>query len=195
MKLGLTGGIACGKTTALDFFKRQGFSCLSSDSIVSQIYATDQELLDWIRENFGAGVFDASGALHRPSLAALVFKRENALEMLENKLHPRIGEVWQNALNNEPEKRWLVEIPLLFEKKLEKYFDYTLCISTHPSEQIARLRKRNWTEAHARLRLARQMPLTQKVNLADFVVCNDGTPEFFEKQLSCLLQKQLNYKN
>lgn len=187
MKVGLSGGIACGKSTVLSLFGEAGFSTLSSDAIVAKLYETDQALLADVRERFGKDVFDAEGKLVRKALGQRVFADDEAIAWLEHALHPRVGQYWQSALAAEPQKNWVVEIPLLFEKKLEKHFNYTLAITTHVNRQIARLMGKGFTEAHARLRMARQMPVEQKAKLADYVICNDGDLRFLRDQVKHLL--------
>ncbi len=188
MNLGLTGGIACGKSTVLSFFRERGIETLSSDAIVGKLYVEDLELLEKMRGRFGDTIFNADGVLVRKQLANIVFEDALALAWLEGELHPRVGKVWQKVLKDFPEKHHVIEIPLLFEKKLEKHFNYTLCITAHRESQYLRLKEKGWTAEHVQLRMARQMSLDKKTTLADFVICNDGSLAFLSEQMNRLMQ-------
>lgn len=188
MRIGLTGGIGCGKSTVLGLFAEQGWATVSCDALVAQLYREDKTLLEAVRERFGARVFEVSGALDRRKLGEVVFAEQGALEWLEEVLHPRVRALWETALEVEPERDWVVEIPLLFEKKLEKAFDCTLCVVADEATQLARLQQKGFTAAHARLRMVRQWPLGQKAQAADYVLVNDGSLDFLRDQVVYALE-------
>lgn len=189
MKLGLSGGIACGKSTVLACFAKLGFATLSTDGIVAELYRSDSVLLETIRGRFGSGIFDDAGVLNRQTLAEEVFSDEEKLRWLESELHPRVRAYWTASLEAEPELDWLVEIPLLFEKKLEMHFDFTLAVTTHADTQLSRLIAKGWSEEHARKRMSHQMSQEHKAQLADFVLCNDGSLETLHEQVVLLVNQ------
>lgn len=187
MKLGLTGGMGCGKSLVLEEFARLGVRTLESDAIVRELLVSDHELLNQIRETFGEGVFGEGGRLDRKALGAVVFGDEEKLKQLEQMIHPKVRATWSNALDNEPNAWWVVEIPLLFELRLEKTFDFTICVETSFALQITRLAKRGFSESEASARISRQMALSAKTLRADFVLSNYGSPSFLRSQVENLL--------
>jgi dephospho-CoA kinase len=187
MILGLTGGIGCGKTTAAQMFAERGYASLDSDAIIRSVLLTDRENIEAIRVRFGAGVLTAEGQVDRQCLARRVFQDELALRWLENLLHPRLFEYWRQAFSAAPERPWVVEVPLLFEKSLQNWFDFTICVASHPSVQLARLEQRGLPSSLARQRISKQLPLTQKIMLVDFVMLNDGSSGFLRAQVESLV--------
>ena len=126
------------------------------------------------------------GKVDRERLAGIVFNDSEELRWLENLLHPLVRNHWETRVRAAPETFWVVEIPLLFEKKLEKLFDFTVCVSASQSLQLARLREKGLTVDQARLRIDRQLPLDEKLSRADFVLSNNGSVEFLREQVSIL---------
>lgn len=183
MILGLTGGMGCGKTTTAGMLAAHGFAALDSDAIIRTRLLTDKEVVAAIREYFGAGVLAESGAVDRGRVARRVFTDEAALRWLEDLLHPRLYAYWRAAFAAERNKSWVVEVPLLFEKSLQNWFDFTVCVASHPAVQLARLEQRGLPPPLARQRISMQLPLAQKIELVDFVLLNDGSPDFLREQV------------
>ncbi len=187
MILGITGGIGCGKSTAARVFERRGFRRLDSDALVRDRVLADESVRAAVRERFGAGVFSGDAAIDRGRLAARVFASEGDLHWLEELTHPRVFALWREAFAREPGADWAVEVPLLFEKQLENWFDFTLCVASAPAQQLARLEQRGLSRALAEQRISKQLPLAHKIEWADFVLWNDGTPEFLAEQIDRLI--------
>lgn len=189
MKVGLTGGIGCGKSTVARFFREAGWHALESDQIVRDILSNDQEVHDALRERWGDSVFSDEDTVDRRSVANKVFEDESELLWLEQLLHPRVRQIWQKALDTGSDVNWLVEIPLMFEKRLEKAFDLTVCVSS-PSDVVEnRMADRGYTEDEVERRRQRQMPLDEKMRLADHVITNAGSLEFLEDQTMRLIEQ------
>ena len=182
MTLGLTGGIGCGKSSVLPVFEKLGFAIIDTDKIASELHL-ESETRRFVRERFGVGVFDAEGNIRKPELAKIVFSDSEALSDLESFMHPRIRAKWQEKISNlESGKNIVVEVPLLFEKNYECDFDATICVAASESVQVKRLEKRGLPEIAARERIKAQLPLSEKVRRADFVIFNDGSRDFLEIQ-------------
>ncbi len=192
MILGLTGGMGCGKTTAARLFAEHGFDLLDSDAVVRAILSTDREVIDSIKERFGPEVLTASGKVDRSQLARRVFSDDGSLNWLEDLLHPRVFEHWKSAFASGPARSWVVEVPLLFEKCLQNWFDFTVCVASDPTVQLARLEQRGFPPSLARQRISKQLPLTQKIKLADFVLLNDGSSDFLRDQVAALVDSLSN---
>ena len=183
MTIGLTGGIGCGKSSVLPAFEKLGFAVIDTDKIASEIHS-DPDFRRFARERFGDAVFDSAGTLRKDALAKIVFSDAAALADLETFMHPRIRAEWKSrvAAACAASRNVVVEVPLLFEKNYERDFDATVCLAASESVQLARLEKRGLPRDRARERIAKQMPLAEKIRRANFVIFNDGSREFLAAQ-------------
>ena len=188
MKVGLSGGIGCGKSTVLGFFREAGWRTVDSDAVVRELLATDAEVQAQLRSRWGEAVF-ADGAVDRGAVAKRVFGHEGDLEWLEELLHPIVRKSWLASIDQTPGANWLVEIPLLFEKRLETHFDLTVCISSTPDVVADRMVARAYTEAQIEQRRKQQMPLEEKIERADFLISNAGSLEFLKQQTTRLIEQ------
>ena len=187
MILGITGGLGCGKTTAARLFEKRGFRHLDSDALVRE------KVLTAARGDGGAcGRVTArrfsgpTGAVDRAALAERVFADEAELRWLEGLTHPLVFELWREALGSDPTADWAVEAPLLFEQSLENWFDFTVCVASTLDQQLLRLERRGLNRALAGQRISKQLPLARKIELADFVLWNEGSAEFLQAQVDRL---------
>jgi dephospho-CoA kinase len=131
-------------------------------------------------------------SVRRPSTAAKVFADPQELAWLEELLHPRLLARWRTIFAEAQGTAFIVEVPLLFEKGLENWFDFTVCVTADSSTQLRRLEQRGISPELARQRLVKQLPLARKCELADHVLLNDGTPEFLREQVNALADRLLN---
>lgn len=192
MKIALTGGIGCGKSTALQAFRNHHFTTLSADALGHEILS-GSAAVDFVVGRFGHACAP-EGKISREHLAKIVFSDSVAREDLERFIHPQIEKAWRER-SREAELRGencVIEIPLLFEKNLEGAFDYTLCLACSEEVQLGRLEKRGLPREQARSRIAAQMPLEEKMRRADFCLFNDGSPEFLEEQIQFFITEFLN---
>lgn len=188
MQIALTGGMGCGKTFVLSCFREMGWATVECDAIARDLLSHDPEVAEKVRELFGACVFDQSGGIDRKAVAAIVFPDEAKLNALEELLHPLVRQQWTRIIEESHSPNAIVEIPLLFEKKLEKLFKVSVCVSVSGPTQIERLAKRGFTKAEALARISRQMPLREKELRADFVILNNGDPDYTRAQVARLIQ-------
>ncbi|HEX9785286.1 MAG TPA: dephospho-CoA kinase [Opitutaceae bacterium] len=191
MLVGLTGGIGCGKSTAAALFQLLGWGRVDSDEIVRELLRNDPETLLEIRRCFGDSVFEDTGSVDRRKLAAVVFPDLAALDRLEGILHPRVRLRWKALTASTAPSLWIVEIPLLFEKGLEKEVDFTICVASDARVQAQRLANRGLSPQEASQRIARQLPLAQKMERADFVLTNNGSLAFLRDQVMRLASTYL----
>lgn len=187
--VGLTGGMGCGKSTAAALFAELGFRRLDADRTVHEVLLPSAEVAQAIQDRFGPGVLNAAGGVDRAKLGAVVFGDAAALAWLEDLLHPRLRAHWGGIYATAQNEKFMVEVPLLFEKRLENRFDFTVCVTTSSDLQLRRLEQRGVSPEIARQRLAKQLPLARKCELADFVLLNDGTLEFLREQVSELARR------
>ncbi|MCX6951498.1 MAG: dephospho-CoA kinase [Verrucomicrobia bacterium] len=188
MIVGITGGIGCGKSTVGKLFEQRGFRRLDSDALVRDRVLTAPEVVGALRERFGDEVMGADGSVDRAVVGKRVFSSEEDLRWLESLTHPRVFALWREAFAAEPQERWVVEVPLLFEKGLENWFDFTVCVACAPEQQLARLERRGLPRGLAGQRILTQLPLERKIELADFILWNEGSPGFLEVEVDHLIQ-------
>jgi dephospho-CoA kinase len=187
MKLGLTGGIGCGKSTVVGLFKEAGWNTVETDAIVRELLAEDAEVQARLEARWGRAVFNADGSVNRKAIAERVFGDTGSLQWLESLLHPLVRTRWEGRVARDPEGLWLVEIPLLFEKSLETCFDLTVCVFSSPEVVEARMLDRGYSTAEIAQRRERQMPLEEKIRRADHLIANSGSLEFLKRQTTRLI--------
>jgi dephospho-CoA kinase len=170
-------------------FEELGWQRIDSDEIVRELLRADQPSIREVQEAFGAAVLGPDGAVDRRRLAEIVFYDGAALQRLENILHPRVRAIWKARAARPSDLPWVVEIPLLFEKALEKEFDFTVCVACDPRVQAERLASRGFSPQEASRRMARQLPLAQKMERADFVLTNNGSLDFLREQVIRLVEQ------
>ncbi|GAB0489041.1 hypothetical protein MMPV_000256 [Pyropia vietnamensis] len=181
--VGLTGGIASGKSTVSRWLKtHHAIPVIDADEIAREVVAPGRPALRCIRRTFGPSVLDANGALDRPRLGALVFRNPDARRRLNRITHPFIiaTMVWRLVVALLVHRAPIVvlDTPLLFEtRNLLPLCTVTAVVSCTREQQLARLLSRSGgslTEAQARERIAAQMALEEKAAMADFVIDNSG---------------------
>ena len=127
-------------------------------------------------------------------MAKIVFADDDALKWLEDLVHPRLYVILRARLAEASSVDHVVEVPLLFEKHLENWFDFTVCVATTSQLQLARLEERGLPRALAEQRISKQLPLAQKLELADYVLLNDGSPDFLRDQITRLAAQLRNHR-
>jgi len=187
LKIGLTGGIAAGKSEALAAFGRLGAATLSSDAVVHELLETES-LRDRLVERWGAEVAPADG-VDRKRIGEIVFADPEQLAWLEEQIHPLVVERMVEWLTELPAdtKIAVVEVPLLFEGGREGVFDTTIAIVT--GDEVRRQRAEARGHSLVDEREARQLPQAEKAERADHVIANDGSLEQLEAALSGLIDK------
>ena len=189
--VGLTGGMGCGKSTAAAFFAELGFRRLDADQVIREHLLPDQAIVQAISKQFGSTILDEAGQVRRARLAEVVFNDAAALAWLEELLHPLLLAHWRKIFEQSHDGAFIVEVPLLFEKGLENWFDFIICVTTDSVSQLRRLEQKGIPLELARQRLDKQLPLARKCELADFVLLNDGTTEFLREQVEALADRLL----
>jgi dephospho-CoA kinase len=187
LTIGLTGGIAAGKSEALAAFGRLGAATLSSDAVVHELLESRQ-LRDRLVERWGSEVAPAS-TVDRSKIGEIVFADPDELVWLESQIHPLVGErtaAWLAALPAETAVA-VVEVPLLFEVGRDEVFDTTVAVVT--ADEVRRARAEARGHALVDEREARQLTQDEKAEKAEHVIANDGSVEDLEQALSALLDK------
>jgi dephospho-CoA kinase len=191
--LGITGGIATGKTLFTECLRSlvPSLQVFDSDRCARHLTTFNPDILSAIRDHFGSGVFDANGVLQRPALRAIVFADPMKRKALEAILHPAIRRTWlelARTIRGQPGNPWLaVDIPLLFETSAQSHFDRIIVVACSALTQRRRLMEiRHLTPGLAESMIASQLPVAEKIERADFAISNDGLPEALEVQARLL---------
>jgi dephospho-CoA kinase len=187
LTIGLTGGIAAGKSEALAAFGRLGAETISSDAVVHELLETEP-LLPRLVERWGRKVAPG-GRVDRDRIGSIVFADPDELKWLEGQIHPLVGKRIGAWLTSLPEGGTVavVEVPLLFEAGMEGAFDTTVAVVA--SDEVRGERARARGHALVDEREARQLAQGEKAERAEHVVQNDGSVEDLERELSALVEK------
>jgi dephospho-CoA kinase len=187
LTIGLTGGIAAGKSEALAAFERLGAETISSDAVVHELLEAEP-LLSRLVERWGEEVAPG-GRVDRERIGSIVFADPEELKWLEGQIHPLVGErigAWLASLPAGAEVA-VVEVPLLFESGMEGVFDTTVAVTA--SDELRRERAQARGHALVDEREARQLAQAEKASRAAHVVRNDSSVEDLERELSALVEK------
>jgi dephospho-CoA kinase len=156
---------------------------VDSDIVVREQVLTTEVVQAELRKRHGSAVFTPTGQVDRPILGKIVFSDDSERHWLEELTHPFYFAILRRMFRETPGAEWVVEVPLLFEKSLENWFDFTLCVACDPLSQLARLEQRGLDRALAEQRISKQLPLARKIELSDFVLWNDGSTGFLKEQV------------
>ncbi len=176
--VGLTGGVATGKSTVARMFARSGAVVIDADELARSVVKPHKPAWRQIVKTFGRTVLNADGTLNRHVLGAIVFRHPAKRRALERIVHPRVGreqaKLTKQAVRKDPRAVIIYDVPLLFEAGLDKKVDQVIVVTADRETQISRLKKRNGlSRAQAIRRIRSQMPLHKKARRANAVL--DGT--------------------
>jgi len=183
--VGLTGGIASGKSTVARLFAQLGVPVLDADAIARELVAPGRPALDRIVQDFGGGVLDPDGGLDRPRLRNLIFAHPDRRRRLEGILHPLIRKEMEARMRNLNAPYCVLVIPLLVETGQEDLVHRVLVVDVPEQEQIRRCEARDGlSRAEITAILAAQATRAQRLASADDVIVNDGTPADLKARVS-----------
>ena len=190
--IGITGGIASGKSTVTEFLRQKGFQVVDADAVVHQLQKSGGRLFQVLVEHFGEKVLLENGELNRPLLASLIFSNPEEQEWSKRTQGEIIREELA-ALRNQfaqTEALFFMDIPLLFEQNYASWFDETWLIYVNRDVQLERLMKRDQiSKEAAESRLNSQWPLERKISLASHSLDNNGNQEQLIAQVVQLLEE------
>lgn len=193
LRVGLTGGIASGKSTVAARMTELGLTVLNADALAHRLIEPGQPAYDDIVREFGREILRADGSVDRKKLGDIVFRDAARRERLNQIVHPRVIEAREERLQEmetqNPRGLAIVEAALLIEAGYYKKLDRLVVCSCRPEQQMERLRARGLTEEEARQRIDAQLPLAEKLRLADDVVDCSGTLEETERQTDALVAR------
>lgn len=189
-RIGITGGIGCGKSTVVAEFQKLGILCFVADQVAADYYK-DTLFLDKIKGLFGDAVFDHCGAIDKRALANIVFSNRPTLEKLNNLVHPKVMQDFDIFCRKHEDQPYvLFESAILYDYHLDKYMHSVIGVYLDLDERLRRLQLRDKTsEAEIRARIANQIPAETILEKADYIVLNyEGNPRarqvaYIDKQL------------
>lgn len=194
MKLvGLTGGIASGKSTVAKILQSLGAAIVNADDLAREVVEPGHEAWQEIVASFGAGVLQSDQNLDRQKLRTLIFNQPEARKRLESIIHPRVRALAEERIRQYAAAGYPVviyEVPLLFEGNLQEWLRPVILVACDVETQTVRLQKRDHlTAADAEKHIAAQMSLNDKRRLADYVIENNGSLEDLERQTRQILEQ------
>jgi dephospho-CoA kinase len=192
LRIGLTGGIASGKSTAAKFFGALGVPILDSDQVAREVVEPGQPPLERLVERFGRGILTADGHLDRPALREIVFSDPKARADLENLTHPAIGAALEARSAAAGGPYQILVIPLLVEKNLGAHVDRVLVVDCDEELQIRRLHARDGsTRVQAQAILDAQVSRATRLKAADDIISNDADMSAVQAQVAALHARYL----
>lgn len=191
--IGLTGGIATGKTTVSNMFRQAGIPVVDADQVARQVQAPDTIGLSRIAAVFGPRVLLPTGELNRPALAKIIFDDPTARQKLDEIMQPLIyDEIWRQIKHLKKQQLPLIvlDAPLLFEENYDEDCDLVVVVYTDPRTQLKRLMARNdYDQKTAQARIDAQMSLATKKARADILIDNSGSEIQLQKQVASLINR------
>ena len=190
--IGITGGIASGKSTVTEFLRRQGYQVIDADQVVHELQESGGRLYQALLSAFGPAILQEDGRLNRPKLGAMIFGNPELLAQSSQIQNQIIREelAGRRDLLAEKEDIFFMDLPLLFELGYETWFDQVWLVDVTEETQLCRLMARNaLSQEEAEKRIAAQLSLQEKRNRADVLIDNNGPLELTQEQLREALQK------
>ena len=191
MIIGITGGIASGKTAVSDYVKKMGYPVIDADELSREIMEPGSPVLNEVRKTFGKAVFHADGSLDRQALGRLVFSDRAARQQLDAITHPAIGRLAQQRFSEHRHDALVFfVVPLLYESGMDQYCDSVWLVHVDDALREKRLMARdNIDAAYARQKMASQMTEMERLSHRPEVIRNDGNLEQLHKQVQALIKK------
>ena len=190
--IGITGGIASGKSTVTEFLRQQGYQVIDADQVVHELQEPGERLYQALLSAFGSAILQEDGRLDRPKLGAMIFGNPELLAKSSQIQNQIIREelAGRRDLLSETEDIFFMDLPLLFELQYEDWFDQIWLVDVTKETQLSRLMTRNaLSQEEAKKRIAAQLSLQEKRNRADVLIDNNGLLELTQEQLREALQK------
>lgn len=184
MIVGLTGGIASGKSTVSNLFRKYGIEIVDADKVAKEV-SEKKESIEKISNIFGKDILDSDGKIVREKLREKAFKNRELLQELNKIIHPQVMEYFKRKKEeNSKDEILIFDIPLLYEAKMEYLCDKIIVVGVDVQKQIRRVVARDGSsEELAKKIISNQMPLDEKIKKADIVIMNDGTLDELEAKV------------
>ncbi len=187
-KLALTGGIGAGKSFVAGIMRLMGIPVYVSDIMAKRLMETDPELVDSLKREISADIYDANGRLDRKRLATMVFSDEQIRRKVESLVHPAVIRDYQRWTEQHADSRFTAfESAILFEAGINSLFDVTICVCAPMDMRIRRCMMRDGeTQQNIEKRIAAQMPQDKLAALCNYTIVNDGKVNLQDRLIEIL---------
>jgi len=192
MLIGLTGGMGCGKSAALDCFAELGYTTTDADSICHMLYNDSRSsLFKKLYKRWGSRIISETNTIDRKIVSRIAFSDVNELKWLNSVVHPAVLEEGLRVNSNSEKKITFFDVPLLFEAGWDRYCDATITVWCKNEIRIKRLKKRGMTEEEIKKRDMHQMQPEEKIEKADYAIINNSSLLHLKQQCEIIV-KELN---
>ena len=193
-KVGLTGGIGSGKSTASRYFESLGAFVLDADEEVKSLITSNETVQYELISEFGTDIIDGTGRVNKKKLARIAFQDEDHQQRLNSVVHPYIFNLidkeFNRVFNDKKHGVFIVDAALIYETGFDAHLDYVIVVTAHLKNRMERaLGRETLSREEILKRVGFQWPEEEKVNMADFVVHNDGTEAELQKKIESLIKK------
>jgi dephospho-CoA kinase len=194
LKVGLTGGIGSGKSTARRYFESLGAFVLDADEEVKSLITSNETVQYELISEFGTDIIDVTGRVNKKKLARIAFQDEDHQQRLNSVVHPYIFNLidkeFNRVFNDKKHGVFIVDAALIYETGFDAHLDYVIVVTAHLKNRMERaLGRETLSREEILKRVGFQWPEEEKVNMADFVVHNDGTEAELQKKIESLIKK------
>lgn len=194
LKVGLTGGIGSGKSTARRYFESLGAFVLDADEEVKSLITSNETVQYELISEFGTDIIDVTGQVNKKKLARIAFQDEDHQQRLNSVVHPYIFNLidkeFNRVFNDKKHGVFIVDAALIYETGFDAHLDYVIVVTAHLKNRMERaLGRETLSREEILKRVGFQWPEEEKVNMADFVVHNDGTEAELQKNIESLIKK------
>lgn len=191
LKIAITGGLACGKSTVGRYLAGKGVPVCDTDDLAHALMACGCGVFEEILKAFGREVLDNSGEIDRRRLGTRVFSDKKDLAVLNSIVHPGVKKAWNVWLKERRNSGFRcagVIVPLLYEIGEGSGWDAVIAVCASETVQVSRLLDRGLTAKEIKMRLASQMPVSEKMRLAEYVIINDGPENLLRQQFEMVIE-------
>ena len=194
LKVGLTGGIGSGKSTASRYFESLGAFVLDADEEVKSLITSNETVQYELISEFGTDIIDVTGRVNKKKLARIAFQDEDHQQRLNSVVHPYIFNLidkeFNRVFNDKKHGVFIVDAALIYETGFDAHLDYVIVVTAHLKNRMERaLGRETLSREEILKRVGFQWPEEEKINMADFVVHNDGTEAELQKKIESLIKK------
>ena len=194
LKVGLTGGIGSGKSTASRYFESLGAFVLDADEEAKKLITSNETVQHELISEFGTDIIDGTGRMNKNKLSRVAFQDEDHQQRLNSVVHPYIFNLidkeFNRVLNDKKHGVFIVDAALIYETGFDAHLDYVIVVTAHLKNRMERaLGRETLSREEILKRVGFQWPEEEKVNMADFVVHNDGTEAELQKNIESLIKK------
>lgn len=194
LKVGLTGGIGSGKSTASRYFESLGAFVLDADEEAKELITSNETVQHELISEFGTDIIDGTGRVDKNKLSRVAFQDEDHQQRLNSVVHPYIFNLidkeFNRVFNNKKHGVFIVDAALIYETGFDAHLDYVIVVTAHLKNRMERaLGRETLSREEILKRVGFQWPEEEKVNMADFVVHNDGTEAELQKNIESLIKK------